>query len=133
MTVPPRQTGSSHESHGFEGEYFGEHVVMAIDVQHRGLVLLGARGYQQIGDRQSVVASLSELPVGRHGGQDRLGVDSQIAEASESLLDTGVVLRAASAIKQLQSHDRAQADLPELECLRGGPFQCRLVGEEQAA
>jgi hypothetical protein len=102
-------------------------------MEHGRLVLLGACSDEQIGDREAVSAFLPELPVGRHRGQDRLGVDPQIAKGGQSLLDIGVVAGTASAVEHLDLHDRAHANLPELECLRGGSLQCRLVSEQQAA
>ncbi len=32
---------SGHESYRLEGQHFGEHVVVAVDVEHGGLMLLG--------------------------------------------------------------------------------------------
>ncbi len=46
----PGALGSGRESYGLEGEHFGEHVVVAVDVQHRSLVLLGACSYEQVGN-----------------------------------------------------------------------------------
>jgi len=94
-------------------------------------MLLGAGGDQEVRDRETMPASLAELPVRAYGDLHCFDIDPQVAKVIESLLDVGVVARTTSAIEHLQSCDSAQADLSELECLWCGALQCRLVGEQQ--
>jgi hypothetical protein len=54
---------------------------VAVDVEHGGLVLLGASRNEEIGDGKAVAAFLSELPVCRHSDEDRLGVYAQLIRA----------------------------------------------------
>jgi hypothetical protein len=75
----PREA-SIRESYRLEREHLGEHVVVTIDVQYGGLVLLGARGDEQIGDRDAVATFLPELSMGGDCCQDRLVIHAQIAE-----------------------------------------------------
>jgi hypothetical protein len=47
---------------------------MSVDVEHRRLVLVIARGDQEIRDRYTILTACRELTLSRQRGRDRLGV-----------------------------------------------------------
>lgn len=106
---------------------------MTVEMQDGGLMLLGAGGDQEVRDRNTVAALLSELSMSSDGDRNRLGVYAQLTERGEERLDLLVLLRRTGAVEHLQAHDRAQANLSKLECAGRGPFQRGLVSKQQLA
>ena len=51
---------------------------MPVDVEHGRLVLLGARGDQEIWDRYAMLTVCRELTLSGQRGRDRLGVHAEL-------------------------------------------------------
>lgn len=89
---PVGQDGSvvrslNFESHGLEGEHLCKDIVMAVNMEHSGLMLLRAGGNQEIGHWKTMVTLLPKLSMGRYGCLDRLRIHAQIAKDIEVVLD----------------------------------------------
>ena len=120
------------ESHGLEGKHLCKNVVMAVDMEHSGLMLLRAGRNQEIGYRKTVATLLPKLSMGRHGCLDCLRIHAQIAKDGEVILDVRIVALTLGAVEHLKPHDGTYADLSELECRWSGSLQCRLVDKQQS-
>ena len=64
---------------------------MAVDVHDSRTVLLCARGDQQIGQGDTMVADRRELAVGGERRRERLGVHSQVAKQRDIVFEALVV------------------------------------------
>jgi len=85
---------------------------MAVDVEHGRLVLVGARGDQEMWDRYAMLTACRELTLSSQRGCDRLGVDAKLMERVELGLELVVGTSGAGAVEHLEFRDRAQARLP---------------------
>ncbi|HEX3519745.1 MAG TPA: hypothetical protein VHT29_12010 [Solirubrobacteraceae bacterium] len=106
---------------------------MPVDVEYCSLVLLSARGDEEIRNRKSVLTFLPELPVGANSGEDRLGIHPQVSESGEVRLDVDVVARTPRAVEHLEPGHRAKTYLPELKRLGCRSLEGRLISQQQAA
>ena len=66
---------------------------MPVDVEHGRLVLLGARGDQEIWDRYAMLTVCRELTLSGQRGRDRLAVDSELMKRVEFDLELLVGVR----------------------------------------
>jgi len=70
-----RPWNSALEANRRERQHTGERVVVSVDVEDAGLVLLRACGDEQIGDRYPMLRLRSELALCRLSRRDRLSVN----------------------------------------------------------
>ena len=85
---------------------------MPVDVRHGRLVLVGARGDEQVWDRHAMLTVCRKLTLSSQRGRDRLGVHSELIERVELDLELLVSASGAGAAEHLESRDRAQTRLP---------------------
>jgi hypothetical protein len=64
------------ESHGGERQNPSKRLVMPVNVEHGRLVLVGARGDQEVWNRYATLAVCRELTLSGQRGRDRRRVDS---------------------------------------------------------
>ena len=84
---------SGSESHGGERQNSSKRLVVPVDVEHGRLVLLGARGYQEVWDRHAMLTVCRELTLSGQRGRDRLAVDSELMKRVEFDLELLVGVR----------------------------------------
>ncbi len=80
---------------------------MTVEMENGGLMLLGAGGDQEVGDRETVAALPRELSMSSHGDRNGLGVHAQLTERGEILLYLLVLFGRTGTVEHLQPHDRA--------------------------
>lgn len=84
---------SGSESHRGECQNASERLVMAVDVEHGRLVLVGACGDQEVWDRYTMLTVCRELTLSSQRGRDRLAVDSELMKRVELDLELLVGVR----------------------------------------
>jgi len=85
---------------------------MPVDMHHGRLVLMGARGDQEVWDRYAMLTLCRELTLSGQRDRDRLGVHTELMKRIELDLELLVRTSRPGAVEHLESRDRAQAQLP---------------------
>jgi hypothetical protein len=97
---------------GVKARHPSKRLVMPVDVEHGRLVLVGARGDQNVWDRCAILTARLALTLSSQRGRDRLAVRSGLVARVELDLELLVGTSGPGAGEDLESRDRAQARLP---------------------